>query len=83
MVLAAPPQTQNAHPVIGHDVVVDAVAALRGNLIVVGIVVPVDVQQRTPGHGDKKAQIPCAQVAAGEDEVDALQPPADAGRYDF
>ena len=65
VVLAAPPQTQNAHPVIGHDVVVDAVAALRGNLIVAGIVVPVDVQQRTPGHGDEKAQIPGAQVAAG------------------
>lgn len=69
----APPQPQNPVPPEAHQLPVDAVAALRGGLLVFGVVVAVDVEHRDIAHGHQKAEVAGGQVPAGEDGVRPAQ----------
>ena len=71
---AAAPQSQNADAVVDHDVVIDAVAALRGVPVIACVVIAVDIQHRALCHGDKKAQIAGLQISAGQNQVVAAEP---------
>ena len=48
-------QTQNAQAVVLHHIIVDAVAPLRGAVLVAVIVIAVDIEHGATGIGDDKA----------------------------
>ena len=59
---------------IDDQLIVDTIAALRGNAVVAGIVVAVDIQNRHSCHSHDKGQVLGIQVAAGNDQVIIRQP---------
>ena len=69
----AAPQPQDAQAPDVHQTVLNALAALGRMLLIGLVVVPVDVEQGLARHGHQEGQIFGAQIAAGQDEVDALQ----------
>ena len=74
-VLDASPQPQNPQPLPHHQLVLDALAPLRGAAVVGLVVVAVDVQQGHPPHSHQKGEVLGVEVPAGEDQVNAVQPP--------
>ena len=77
VIFSAAPQAQNAHAVVFHYMAVDAVAALRGIGLVAGVVVSMDIEHRTPGHGNEKTQIAGLQISAGNDQLVIRKPAGD------
>jgi hypothetical protein len=51
VILSAAAKAQNPQTIINHKAIVNAVAAQRGILWISGIVIAMDVQYGTPGHG--------------------------------
>lgn len=74
VIAAAAAQPHNAHAVVFHNGIVNAVAALGGLVLIAGIVIAGDKQQGAPGNGHQKLQVGGFQVTAGDDEVNAVQP---------
>ena len=66
---------EDAQPLYGHELVLDAVAALGRGLFIAPVVIAADIQHRRAPHRHKEAQVFGLQVTAGQDEVDAVQPP--------
>ena len=66
-------QAQDAHPVLDHDPVLRAQAALRRRGEKGVVVVAPHVYQRAVGHGDQKFQVFPLQVAAGQDQAEPVQ----------
>jgi hypothetical protein len=77
VIFAAAAQSQNANAIVDHDLVVDAVTAFRGIAVVVGVMVSVDIQYRSFGHGHQKREVLRFQIAAGYDQVIATEPAGD------
>ena len=74
MIPAAAAQTQNPQTVEGDNVIVNAVAALRGKLAVKGVMISMDVEHRAPGHGYQKTEVTGFQIPAGENQIVLPQP---------
>ena len=74
MIPAAATETADAKTVVFHDMAIDTVAALRGIALIAAIMISMDVKHRASGHGYKKAQIIRLQIAAGDDQLDPIQP---------
>ena len=55
------------------QLVIDAIAAFGRESVIAGIVISVNIQHRTPGHGHQKAQVFGLQITAGDDEIIVLQ----------
>ena len=72
---SAAPQSQNSQALADHQLVLDTVAPLRRVPVVGLIVVAVHVQKGRTAHGDQKGEIGRFHVAAGDDQVYAVQPP--------
>ena len=66
---AAAAKAHDPHTVVLHNGIIDAVAALGGMLVIVGIVIARDIQHRAAGHGHEKLKIAGLQIAAGNDEI--------------
>ena len=69
----AAPQPQHPHAVDHNDVIFRADAALRGLFFVAVVMVAVDIQYRRVGKAGQEGQILRGQIAAGQDQVHALQ----------
>ena len=67
-------QAQDPQALIDHQLILDAVAALRGLIIIGAIMVAVDIHEWTPCHGHDKAQVIALEIATGENQVIDLQP---------
>ena len=72
-ILETAPETQDTQATVHHQLIVDAVAALRRAAAVPLVVVPVDVEKRRVGHGHQKGQIVRLQIPGGQDQVVSLQ----------
>ena len=75
VIFPAASQAQDPQAVVGHYGIVNAVAALRGIAVVAAVVVSVDIQHRTPGHGHQEAEVFGVEIAAGQDQIKFTQPP--------
>ena len=66
-------QPQDPQATYADHLILDAGAALWGMGLIAAIVIAVDVEDGSPSHGHQKGEVLRIQVAAGQDEVNAIQ----------
>jgi len=67
-------KAENAQTVVLVNRILDADAALGRILRVSAVVVAVDVEDGRSGKAGEEGEIVCRQIAAGEDQIDVLEP---------
>ena len=68
-----PAQSQNPNAIVKINPVFHADTAFRRVFEIAVVMVPPDVQHRTPGQRGKEFQIPLAQIPGGENQVEFIQ----------
>ena len=58
---------------IDIDLILDADAALRRGVLIAGVVIPVDIENRAVKKGGQEGKVSRIQIAAGEDHIDSFQ----------
>ena len=67
-------EPQDPEPFNLDELAVDAVTALGRELFIAAVMISVYIQQGSPAHGDKKAQVLGLQVSGRQDQIDPVQP---------